>query len=195
MTAIIDKSKQDVDKLTRENVILKSRLAEIEDKVFPNGKSSIPIDFSKSDVFICSPPSKDVQSAISSEDTYVQGNGSSPSGDLQPVVPPEVSCNTLPSDLHLVDSNNGSPPTDGIPIRITNRHPSNPQLVDSNKANPSIDASQNHLNPYQSESQIAIQPVSKRRPSLDTRGIQSISRFSMLIEPTNIIEGLLLKIL
>jgi hypothetical protein len=49
--------------------------------------------------------------------------------------------------------------------------------------------------PYQSESQIAIYPVSKRRPSVDTRGIQSISRFSMLIEPTNIIEGLLLKIL
>ena len=190
MIAIIDKSKQDVDKLTRENVILKSRLT-VEDKVFPNGKSSI----SKSDVFICSPPSKDVQSAISSEDTYVQGNGSSPSCDLQPVVPPEVSCNTLPSDLHLVDSNNGSPPTDGIPIRITNCHPSNPQLVDSNKGNPSIDASQNHLNPYQSESQIAIQPVSKRRSSLDTRGIQSISCFSMLIEPTNIIEGLLLKIL
>jgi hypothetical protein len=39
-----------------------------------------------------------------------------------------------------------------------------------------------NLNPYQSESQIAIHPVSKRKPFVDTRGIQSISRFSMLID-------------
>ena len=144
----------------------------INNVVFPNGKSSIPIDLSKSDVFICSPPSKDVQSAISSDDTYVQGNGSSPSGDLQPVVPTEVSCNTLPSDLHLVDSNNGSPSTDDIQIRITNRHPNNPQLVDSNKGNPSIDASQNQFKP------IPIRITNRNPPRIQKKAIRRHKRYS-----------------
>jgi hypothetical protein len=107
--------------------------------------------------------------------------------------PQRLVVNTLPSDLHLVDSNNGSPCTDGY--KSKSRIAS--QVILSwwilIKVTLLLMHPKTNSNPYQSESQIAIHPVSKRRPSVDTRGIQSISRFSMLLEPTNIIEDLLLK--